>query len=533
MVRNAAGVNARRRRLLVLGAAVLVAILAVSLGMATAAWAPPASCRNGSSMYIAAHEDDTILFMNPDLLHDIQARRCVRTVFVTAGDADAGQSYWSSREQGAEAAYAEMAGVADTCSVADAGIPGHPMPLVTLSGAPRISIVFMRLPNSYSSLMEKLYTGAISRVTAVDGSSSYTRPDLTSTLTSLMKGFNPDWIGTHDFVGSFGDGDHSDHYAVAYFVRDAHRAYSTRPHTLVGFMGYPVANKPANVAGSDFIEKDQAWLAYAAYDNAVCHTDAACQQTSYWAWLARQYTVGSEVGGPGVTYPPIADAGPDQIVAGAATGQLDGSGSIATGTPSYRWTQTSGPAVTLSSSAAVKPTFIAPAGAATTLTFQLVVTDGQMSSQPDTVTINVYGPTSNLAPLAAVVTASSENASTGQQAVKAVDGVIAGYPADPTAEWATVGGGAGSWLKLAWTSAVTVDEVVLYDRPNLADQVTGGTLRFSDGSTVAVPALANGGGATTVTFPAVSTSSLLLTITSVSPTTRNIGLAEIQVDTGS
>jgi len=42
--------------------------------------------------------------------------------------------------------------------------------------------------------------------------------------------------------------------------------------------------------------------------------------------------------------------------------------------------------------------------------------------------------------------------------------------------------------------------VVLYDRPNATDQITGGTLTFSDGSSVAVGSLANDGSPVTVAF---------------------------------
>ena len=122
------------------------------------------------------------------------------------------------------------------------------------------------------------------------------------------------------------------------------------------------------------------------------------------------------------------------------------------------------------------------------------------------------------------MTASSQDTSTGQTAAKAIDGVVDGYPGDYTKEWATVGGGTGSWLKLTWTSSQTINDVVLYDRPNTNDQVTGGTLTFSDGSTVTVPALNNTGSATTVTFPTKITTSVLFTVTSVSSTTQNVGL---------
>ena len=98
------------------------------------------------------------------------------------------------------------------------------------------------------------------------------------------------------------------------------------------------------------------------------------------------------------------------------------------------------------------------------------------------------------------MTASSQYAATGQTAVKAIDGVADGYPGDYSREWATQGGKAASWLQLTWATPVTIGSVVLFDRPNTDDQVTGGTLTFSDGSTVAVPALDNAGAGVTVTF---------------------------------
>ena len=47
-----------------------------------------ANCPAGDSMYVVAHEDDSILFQNPDLQRDISNGRCVQTIFLTAGDAD-------------------------------------------------------------------------------------------------------------------------------------------------------------------------------------------------------------------------------------------------------------------------------------------------------------------------------------------------------------------------------------------------------------------------------------------------------------
>ena len=73
----------------------------------------------------------------------------------------------------------------------------------------------------------------------------------------------------------------------------------------------------------------------------------------------------------------------------------------------------------------------------------------------------------------------------------AIDGVISGYPNNNTAEWATKGTGVSSWLRLTWPTSYTINNVVLFDRPNLNDQITSGTLTFSDVTIVSFGALTN------------------------------------------
>ena len=81
-----------------------------------------------------------------------------------------------------------------------------------------------------------------------------------------------------------------------------------------------------------------------------------------------------------------------------------------------------------------------------------------------------------------------------------------------------------------WPASYTIDYVVLFDRPNLNDQITSGTLTFSDGTSVTFGALPNAGTTgLTVTPPnPVTTTTLKMTVTGVSSTTLNIGLSEIQ-----
>jgi hypothetical protein len=108
--------------------------------------------------------------------------------------------------------------------------------------------------------------------------------------------------------------------------------------------------------------------------------------------------------------PPIAGAGPDQNVDTDALVTLDGSGSSDPDGDlplAYHWTQTGGPAVTLSDPTVVMPTFTAPSDPAV-LKFTLVVTDslGLPDPTPDEVVVNIanQAPVANAEPDQAVDT---------------------------------------------------------------------------------------------------------------------------------
>ena len=93
---------------------------------------------------------------------------------------------------------------------------------------------------------------------------------------------------------------------------------------------------------------------------------------------------------------PIANAGPDQTVPDGALVTLDGTRSFDPDGDgiTFRWTQTAGPTVTLTGATTPRLSFTAPHLAVTEavsvrLTFSLVVSDGRMSSVPDTVDVVV------------------------------------------------------------------------------------------------------------------------------------------------
>ncbi|MBU1171017.1 MAG: right-handed parallel beta-helix repeat-containing protein [Proteobacteria bacterium] len=94
---------------------------------------------------------------------------------------------------------------------------------------------------------------------------------------------------------------------------------------------------------------------------------------------------------------PVADAGPDQVVAYDGAVTLDGSASqdpedLVAGIRSYLWEQTSGPDVTLYDATTATPYFTAPSEGTQdyiSLIFRLTVKDNEDQSGVDTVVVNV------------------------------------------------------------------------------------------------------------------------------------------------
>jgi LmbE family N-acetylglucosaminyl deacetylase len=399
--------SALTTKVVVVGVA-LVAVL-IALGATTASAAEP-SC-HGSVLYTAAHEDDTLLFESPDLLRDIESGRCVVTIFLTAGDAGRAEPYWVGREEGAEASYAAMAEVADEWEASTVAAAGHEVRLMTLKQAPRIKIVFMRLPDGsvegegwerygFQSLM-KLWNGvrppakpAINSMTTVDGSQAYSYNGLIRTLAVLINTYEPTQIATQNFDSGFFEGDHQDHIATGYFIRAASLLYA-QPHRLLAYVGYPTYEEAENVFGELLELKSFPFYTYGADDSDACTSAKSCSETPYASWLSRQYVAGTETTGV------VADAGYGQTSWPELTVELNGSESSgAGGAPlRYAWTQTGGPAVKLVDADTATPTFVAP-DHPTLLTFSLTVAEELTESAPDTVLVRL--PSSEPNPVAVV-----------------------------------------------------------------------------------------------------------------------------------
>jgi hypothetical protein len=127
--------------------------------------------------------------------------------------------------------------------------------------------------------------------------------------------------------------------------------------------------------------------------------------------------------------------------------------------------------------------------------------------------------------LALQATARASSAAPGSRAGAVNDGCASGG----ASEWVSNNESAGSWAQLNWSDPVTIDKIVLYDRPDPGHRVSRGTLTFSDGSTaIAVGHLQDDGRAgTVITFPPKTVSWVRFTIDRSD--SSESGLAEFEV----
>jgi LmbE family N-acetylglucosaminyl deacetylase len=264
-------------------------------------------CPGGQTvMQVVAHEDDDLLFMNPDLEHAIDAGDCIRTVYVTAGDAGSSKFYWLGREQGSEAAYAKLAGVPNVWLQQTVKLANHEFATIASPVRDsRLTLMFLHLPdgnvngqgfsNSEDEGLAKLETGGITTIRSVDGQSTYSYDSLQQAIRTLINAYSPDVLHTQlPYNASQTYPDHSDHMAVGQLTTAAFQQYElNHPYAqMVYYTGYPVHDQPQNVDGTDLGRKEQAFFTYSRFDGSTCRTMSECAASGvYDVYLQRQYLV--------------------------------------------------------------------------------------------------------------------------------------------------------------------------------------------------------------------------------------------------
>lgn len=244
------------------------------------------------SMKIVAHEDDDFLFMNPDLADQINAGAGSVTVYLTAGQASwpteqQAQTFAAGRQQGVQAAYAQMANVADVWDTTILWPDGaHQIEMRTLIDAPRIRLIFMNLPDGGDEHLDPVFgvsrsyginnmfevPGFMLSTLTPDGTivprQTYDRSGVVAVLSGLLSMFHPTVVMSTDpmpLTNGYIHFDNVDHKDAASFANEALANYHDR-YTLLNYRGYTIENFPENLGYAARLAKRATGEAYRPHD---------------------------------------------------------------------------------------------------------------------------------------------------------------------------------------------------------------------------------------------------------------------------
>jgi LmbE family N-acetylglucosaminyl deacetylase len=228
-----------------------------------------ASGPGNGTVYVMAHQDDEVYFMEPDAAASLQSGKPTTLVWITAGSSGDGAAVWQARENQSRAAAANAVGLPSNWTCGPRLYLGRLSPnYCTLNGAPQIVHISLRLPDGSTSSLWATDGGApffvapVSTLTSADGASVYSRSDVVQVLTQILADSSAVVLGTMDSTLAYGD-DHTDHHTAGLFALEAARNYG-RPLAVQIYRGYsidgegyypiPVA-EAANLSSADVAEK--------------------------------------------------------------------------------------------------------------------------------------------------------------------------------------------------------------------------------------------------------------------------------------
>ncbi|MEU1508171.1 PIG-L family deacetylase [Kitasatospora sp. NPDC005748] len=306
----------RRRMLALLATAALAEPL-------LAARPPTAAAASGAIaplvMQVVAHEDDDILFMNPDLAASLAAGVPTVTVFLTAGNqtgdpcpANCGgqpDTDWErteNRQLGAINAYSRMAGVSDTVPGTDEesrwargmlSVGDREVERYVLRERPNVHLIFVNLHDGNLISLEQDRAATDFTVTPppVDNHppvqpTTYTGDDVARLLQGLMMAYEPSVLRGQDEYPDPAKRWHPDHLAAARFAAEAALLYrAAQPSTAnnmvqVNYRDYNIETSPVNLEGSAVSAKRAAFEEYQSHDHSTGNYSPDWFSRMYYRW---------------------------------------------------------------------------------------------------------------------------------------------------------------------------------------------------------------------------------------------------------
>ncbi|TXK13156.1 PIG-L family deacetylase [Microbacterium hatanonis] len=263
------------------------------------------ACAGARAMSVWAHEDDDLLFAGTQLPQVLAAGGCIRTVFLTDGDAGRGSDYARGRVEGIHRAYDVLRGASSPWTETEVTLPsGATVSVHQPVDDTRVSLVFLHLPDGnlngqgYPATGEvslaKLAANKIAALPPSTGGAPLSWSAIVASLDDLIGAYQPASFFTHvpGSANTLAKGDHADHAITGIIARKAWFSDVRGGATIMYAMGYQSAQRPANLSGDVLRHKIAVFRTYAADDPVIrgCSDDASCLAVPrFGGWLGREY----------------------------------------------------------------------------------------------------------------------------------------------------------------------------------------------------------------------------------------------------
>jgi len=252
------------------------ACLGFAIGCGDNLVGPPLAA--SGDVIVVAHQDDDLLFMQPDLLERVTGHEPTTIVYVTAGDASSGLPYAEARIEGSKASYSVVAGEPDwDCGWIE--IARHDALHCRLANA-NLSLVFLGYPDGgvsgeVSTSLLHLWEGTIHEAeTVAEHRATYDRDGLIATVAAILDATHPQTIRTLEISATHSD-DHSDHMFVGSLTMLAALQIGSTAD-LLSYRGYNINYEAVTTPDALF---EQTSLPMRAYEACVTACGGVCGVT--------------------------------------------------------------------------------------------------------------------------------------------------------------------------------------------------------------------------------------------------------------